>query len=361
MDIADLALSCLPRVYLDFVKSTAASFVPFLATTVQLRKCQVQVLGKLGEGGSGDVYEASILKSVDNFSCADKRAALKKVVCSDAEQLRLAELECDLMRKRLHPNIVSLLDTHVHRVNNPQRRHILYMLMPLYTEGSLWDVVQRRGQNLSNAEILSIVAQVADALVALHAAGWVHRDVKPQNILLSHAAPAAARAPAAAATGAPAPVQSPRGSPAVRCALTDLGSCCSVDSLRVEGPGDAGRIAAAAEAACSPLYRSPELYEPPHRGAVDGRADVWALGCVLYFLIMCVNPFERACQQGASLVLAVQRARADWAGAPADLHPDLKELVHACLRPNYLERPTSAEVRQWVDSHAHVIASSSFD
>lgn len=70
---------------------------------------------------------------------------------------------------------------------------------------------------------------------------------------------------------------------------------------------DAARVAAAAEAACSPLYRPPELYEPPHRGQLDGRADVWALGCVLYFLMMCINPFERACQQGASLVLAVQR------------------------------------------------------
>lgn len=57
---------------------------------------------------------------------------------------------------------------------------------------------------------------------------------------------------------------------------------------------------------------------------------------------------------------AVCRARVDWAGAPEGLHPDLKELVHACLRPNPAERPTSAEVRQWADSHAHIIHSTSF-
>lgn len=67
------------------------------------------------------------------------------------------------MRKRLHPNIVSLLDTQVQRINNPQQRHVLYMLMPLYTEGSLWDVVHRRGRHLSNSEILSVISQVMPA------------------------------------------------------------------------------------------------------------------------------------------------------------------------------------------------------
>lgn len=81
-------------------------------------------------------------------------------MCSDAEQLRLAELECDLMRQRLHPNIVALLDTQVQRVNSPHQRHVLYMLMPLYNEGSLWDAMQRRGSHFSNAEILAVVTQV---------------------------------------------------------------------------------------------------------------------------------------------------------------------------------------------------------
>jgi serine/threonine protein kinase len=77
--------------------------------------------------------------------------------------------------------------------------------------------------------------------------------------------------------------------------------------VQSESLADAARVAAAAEKACSPLYRSPELYEPPTRGALDGRVDVWALGCVLYFMMMRVNPFERQCMQGASLVLAVRR------------------------------------------------------
>lgn len=119
--------------------------------------------------------------------------------------------------------------------------------------------------------------------------------------------------------------------------------------VQVQSPEDAKRVAACADTACSPLYRSPELYEPPTRGDLDSRVDVWALGCLLYFMMMRVNPFEKQCMQGASLVLAVQRAKVDWSEAPAYLHPDLKELVHACLRPKLQERPTCTELRQWID------------
>lgn len=118
--------------------------------------------------------------------------------------------------------------------------------------------------------------------------------------------------------------------------------------MQVESVTDANRVAASAEKACSPLYRPPELYEPPTRGTLDGRVDIWALGCLLYFMMMRVNPFEKQCMQGASLVLAVQRAKVDWSDAPDYLHPDLKELVHACLRPKLEERPTGSELRQWI-------------
>lgn len=77
--------------------------------------------------------------------------------------------------------------------------------------------------------------------------------------------------------------------------------------VQIDSLSDAQRVAAASEKNCSPLYRPPELYEPPVRGTLDSRVDVWALGCMLYFMMMRVNPFERQCLQGASLVLAVQR------------------------------------------------------
>ena len=68
--------------------------------------------------------------------------------------------------------------------------------------------------------------QVADALAVLHQNGWVHRDVKPQNILLHRRARRESQAPAE-----PAAAESPRGT--FHCALTDFDSCCPWEALRV--------------------------------------------------------------------------------------------------------------------------------
>jgi serine/threonine protein kinase len=77
--------------------------------------------------------------------------------------------------------------------------------------------------------------------------------------------------------------------------------------VQVKRLPDAIKVTAEAETYCSPLYRPPELYNTPHECQLDGRIDVWALGCVLYFMMMGINPFEKLCQGGASLVLAIHR------------------------------------------------------
>ena len=61
------------------------------------------------------------------------------------------------------------------------------------------------------------------------------------------------------------------------------------------------------ERMCSPLYRPPELYDVPTPSRLDGRIDVWAVGCLLYFMIMGESPFEGSLNRGASMVLAVHR------------------------------------------------------
>jgi serine/threonine protein kinase len=77
--------------------------------------------------------------------------------------------------------------------------------------------------------------------------------------------------------------------------------------VQIDSLADAVKVTADSETYCSPLYRAPELYNTPHKCDLDGRIDVWALGCLLYFMMMGINPIEKQCQEGASLVLAVHK------------------------------------------------------
>lgn len=97
-----------------------------------------------------------------------------QVVCSDATALRLAKLEIELMNKRIHPGIMPLLDSGTEQSAPPHCRQILYMLMPLYSGGSLWDVVHAQSQPLSNAQILSILEQVRHGEGALRCCSSAH-------------------------------------------------------------------------------------------------------------------------------------------------------------------------------------------
>jgi hypothetical protein len=69
------------------------------------------------------------------------------------------------MAKRLHPGLMPLLDTKKVKLNPPQGGYALFMLMPLYREGSLWDLVHTRGRALSDEQILSVLSQVRISLL----------------------------------------------------------------------------------------------------------------------------------------------------------------------------------------------------
>jgi len=104
----------------------------------------------------------------------------------------------------------------------------------------------------------------------------------------------------------------------------------------VEGYGDVLAIKERAEAHSTAPYRAPELFEPPGRGGVDERSDVFSLGGVLFFAMFGKGPFDYALREGGgSITLAVLSRRpewpADWGPFPPEYAGGLRELAERCL------------------------------
>ena len=202
----------------------------------------------LGVGGMSVVYLAEDLR-------LKRKVALKLLASSlaDDESFRERFLhESELAASIDHPNIVPIYEAGA-------TEELLYIAMR-YVEGR--DLKERlRVGRLDPADAIGVVAQVASALDAAHARGLVHRDVKPSNVLLD--------------TGA-----RPDGSDHVY--LADFGITRRVSEER--GTGEDGNLMG------TPDYVAPEQIAG---GDVDGRADVYSLGCLLYECLVGQPPFRR--------------------------------------------------------------------
>uniref|UniRef100_A0A8C7KDJ5 non-specific serine/threonine protein kinase n=1 Tax=Oncorhynchus kisutch TaxID=8019 RepID=A0A8C7KDJ5_ONCKI len=195
------------------------------------------VLEMIGEGSFGRVY-----KGRKKFS--GQVVALKFIpkVGRSEKELRNLKREIDIMRGLEHPNIVLLLDSF------ETEREVV--VVTEYAEGELFQILEDDG-NLPESQVRDIACQLVSALYYLHSHRILHRDMKPQNILLG------------------------KGGVVKLC---DFGfaRAMSVSTLvltSIKG---------------TPLYMSPELVEEK---PYDHTADLWSLGCILYELHTGAPPF----------------------------------------------------------------------
>jgi serine/threonine-protein kinase len=211
-----------------------------------------EVLGPLGAGGMGEVYRA---RDTRLGRIVAVKFLARDFTADRAARERIAR-EAQLTSSLNHPNIVTVYDVgdnHGHP----------YIVMELVDGESLW---QRLGaRRLKTREVLEIACQVADGLAAAHAAGVVHRDLKPQNIMFT-------------ADG--------------RAKIVDFG-------LGKLTPGSAGPDEATAAKDVltaehvvlgSAGYMAPEQVVGP---SVDGRADQFALGAVIYEMLSGKRAFQK--------------------------------------------------------------------
>jgi serine/threonine-protein kinase len=197
----------------------------------------------IGRGGMGVVYRAYDLR-------LKRSVAVKFVAPSLALDERFRERfarETELLMSLEHPNVVPIYDA-----GDVEGR--LYLAMRLVEGPDLGSLLRAEGA-LAPARTVAICAQIASALDAAHARGLVHRDVKPSNVLLD-------------------------GSEHVY--LADFGLTRSLGHPIGES-GEERSIG-------TPAYLAPEQLEGM---AVDGRADVYSLGCVLYECLTGERVFPR--------------------------------------------------------------------
>ena len=213
---------------------------------------------ELGAGGMATVYLAEDLKH-------DRKVALKVLkpelgVALGAERF-LAEIRTTARLQ--HPHILPLLDSGV-------ADGLLYYVMP-FVSGETLRARLTRDRQLPMADALRIAREVADALGAAHAAGIVHRDVKPENILL-------------------------QGGHAL---VADFGI-----SLAVQQAGGA-RMTQTGLSLGTPQYMSPE--QAMGERAVDHRTDIYALGAVTYEMLTGEPPFTGATVQAIVAKVLTER------------------------------------------------------
>ncbi|MGD8415020.1 MAG: protein kinase, partial [Candidatus Latescibacterota bacterium] len=257
-----------------------------------------RILEQLGEGGMGVVYKAEDLR-------LKRTVALKflpREIRDDTAKKRFLH-EAQAASSLEHPNICS-----IHEIDQtPDDR--AFIVMPCYDGESLQQRLERGP--LEWAHAVSVAAQVASGLTKAHENGIVHRDIKPGNIMLT-------------------------GDGLVK--ILDFGLAKLSGRTKLTRTGTApGTVS----------YMSPEQFKGD---AVDQRADIWALGVVLYEMVTGQPPFSADYEQAVMYSIVNEEPKA-VRGLQPDIPADLELVIDRMLSKDPGDRyQTAGELGQALQS-----------
>ncbi|XP_037295596.1 serine/threonine-protein kinase fused isoform X2 [Manduca sexta] len=256
------------------------------------------VLSFIGEGSFGRVFKAK-------YKETDAVVALKVIRKKgrSSKDLKNLKQECDIQRQLNHPNIIRMIDSFDTETE--------LVVVTEYAEKELHSILAKEGC-LNEEQVKKITWDLVSALYYLHSHRVLHRDLKPQNVLLD-------------STG--------------RAKLCDFGLARIMTN--------ATHILTSIKG--TPLYMAPELIdEKPY----DHHADLWSLGCIVYELIAGQPPF---CTMSIwQLVRMIRHKPVQW---PSFISADARSFLQGLLHKNPIKRMTWPEILEhpFVSGHVHIL------
>ena len=245
-----------------------------------------QVIEELGKGGMGRVYKVFDEKIKEKVALK----LLKPEISADEEAIERFSNELRLARKISHRHVCRMFDL-------GEDRGTHYITMEYVPGEDLKSVLRMMGQ-MSAGKAVLVARQVCEGLAEAHRLGVVHRDLKPQNIMIDREGNAR---------------------------IMDFGIA---RSLKVKGMTGAGVVIG------TPEYMSPEQIEGQD---VDGRSDIYSLGIILYEMMTGRVPFE-----GDTFLSIAVKQKTERPRNPRDLNPqvpdDLVRLILRCLEKDKVKR-----------------------
>ncbi len=265
-----------------------------------------KVVSLLGAGGMGEVYLAEQL-------AIETRVAIKILqthISKDADQVQRFFNEARAVSKVRHAGTVKIFDVGFHKGH-------AFLVMEFLDGESLSSRIRRLG-NLPGDQVADIGRQIAGVLDAVHTAGVTHRDLKPDNIYL---------------------VPDSELASGERVKVLDFGIAKLTGTLGGNSPQTKGTMG-------TPAYMAPEQWN--NASTVDGRADTYSLGCVM-FELACGRPPFPATSVGEACTHHLHSAPPLASSVVPQVPPQFDALVERMLAKTANARPTIKEVARAFD------------